>query len=149
MRRPVLTLALAVAATTLAQLPTAAPSDAASVLQLGRWVADPSGTDVKTNAGRNRETIEVRNTSAKAIAVAGYRVKDRQNHTFVFPKGYVIKARSTVVVHTGSGTNTAAHVYWKQGNYVWNNTGDTAYLQTPKGASLDTCVYKRGGTINC
>lgn len=126
------------------------PATAATApLVLGRWVADPAGADKPNNTYRNRETIAIRNTTAKPLKVAGYRVRDKQKHTFVFPRGYILGARKTVTLHSGKGTNTAGHVYWKQGQYVWNNTGDSAYLQTSSGKTLDTCTYRRGGTITC
>lgn len=149
--RRVVTAALITTAMSGSHIVLAAPSEATSPLQLGTWIADPSGSDKPNNAGYNRETIQIRNVTSKAIAVAGYRVRDKQNHTFVFPKGYVLKAKATVTLHSGSGTNSATHVYWRQRGYVWNNTGDTAYLQTPKGAGLDSCTYRKStsGRVNC
>jgi hypothetical protein len=38
----------------------------------------------------------------------------------------VVRAHSTVTLHTGSGRNTASNRYWRQDGYVWNNSGDTA-----------------------
>jgi hypothetical protein len=37
-------------------------------------------------------------------------------------------------------------VYWGSGNYIWNNTGDTATLRNASGKTLDTCswTYKSG-----
>jgi hypothetical protein len=144
-----------VAAALIAVTPiaTTAPSMAAtSPLQFGKWVADIPGKDLpRTNAMVNKETIVVRNTGKKAIAMAGYTLKDKQNHTFVFPKGFTLKAGKSVTVHVGKGTNSATHLYWKQGNYVWNNTGDTATLRNGKGTKLDTCTYKpvKTGTKTC
>lgn len=127
-----------------------APAQAASALQFRTWVADPSGADrAGDNRQINRETIQVKNTGSKAISMAGYRIKDRAGHTFVFPKGFSLRAGATVTVHSGKGSNTSSHLYWKQGNYVWNNTGDTAYLSKPSGTRLDTCVYRSGGSITC
>ncbi|SDD32186.1 lamin tail domain-containing protein [Auraticoccus monumenti] len=134
-----------------ALLPTV-EAEAASAVQLRTWVADPSGSDTRSNSHLNKETIVLTNTTSKSVAMAGYRLKDAQNHTFVFPKGFTLKARASVTVHTGSGTNTGGHLYWKQKNYVWNNTGDTATLLKPTGSTaLDRCTYKKvsSGTVKC
>lgn len=152
MKRPVLAglgVTIGLIATHVGTIETA--SAATPALKFGRWVADPSGKDVRTNAHLNRETIAVTNTTRTAITVAGYRVKDKQGHTYVFRKGTKIGAKKTVIIHTGKGTNTAGHVYWNQGNYVWNNTGDTAYLQNTKGKTVFSCAYKKtaSGAKNC
>ncbi len=128
-------------------------AEAASALQFRTWVADPSGADrAGDNRQLNRETIVVTNTTSKTVKMAGYRVRDKQNHTFVFPKGFALKGGKSVTIHTGKGTNSSTHLYWKQGNYVWNNTGDTAYLLPATGSTkLDTCTYKKvsNGTKKC
>ena len=35
-------------------------------------------------------------------------------------------------------------LYWNQGWYVWNNTGDKARLITPAGSLVDTCQWGSG-----
>lgn len=51
----------------------------------------------------------------------------------------------------GKGKNSSTHVYWNQNNYVWDNTGDTAYLQNTTGKTLLSCTYKttKSGVKNC
>ena len=47
------------------------------------------------------------------------------------------------MIHTGKGRNTTIDLYWNEGNYIWNNTGDTARLQTPANKVVevaDTCA---------
>jgi hypothetical protein len=131
-------IGLTATAALLAPLPASA---ATPPVAFTRLQYDPAGTDTRTNAHLNLEYVLVRNNTAKPLALAGWRVRDVANHTFVFPRGYVLKARATVVVHTGKGTNTAANLYWNQTNYIWNNTGDTARLQTPANKLIDTCKY--------
>jgi hypothetical protein len=53
-------------------------------------------------------------------------------------------------VHTGSGTNfkpNTQHVYWKSGNYIWNNTGDTATLRSSSGRVYDACSWGTGSGV--
>lgn len=143
--------ALLASAATLTVLSTGlAPAEAASVLQFRTFVADPIGNDLPiSNTKLNRESIQVKNTGRTTVKLAGYQIKDVQNHTFAFPSGFTLKPGATVTVHTGKGTNSATHLYWKQGNYVWNNSGDTARLLNLSGTKLDTCTYSKGGTITC
>lgn len=152
--RPLATLVAAALGAALLLAPsTSAPADAAtSTLQFRHWVADPPGKDLpRTTVKLNREKIVVKNTGKTKVSLAGYTIKDKQNHTFVFPKGFALKAGKSVTVHTGKGTNGTTHLYWKQGNYVWNNTGDTATLRNAKETKLDTCTYKKNtrGTKDC
>jgi len=102
---------------------------------------DPPGTDYRTNAQLNNEFFTVRNISTRPINLSGFRVLDAANHVFVFPRNYVLAGRSTVIVRTGKNRNRALTLYWNQGNYIWNNTGDTARFQTPVGKTFDTCTY--------
>jgi hypothetical protein len=88
------------------------------------------------------EPFTVRNISTRPINLSGFRVADVAKHVFVFPKGYVLPGRSTVIVRTGKNRNRALTLYWNQSWFVWNNTGDTAYFQTPAGKTFDTCTYK-------
>ena len=103
---------------------------------------DPPGTDVRTNAQLNQEFFTIRNISTRPINLSGFRVLDVANHVFVFPRGYVLAGRTTAIVRTGKNRNRALTLYWNQGNYIWNNTGDTARFQTPAGKTFDTCTYK-------
>lgn len=142
---------LTAAVLAIASVSATLPADAAGNLQFGKFLVDPAGKDTRKNAHLNKEYIVLRNTSSKAVKLAGHRVKDKAGHTYVFGKGFVLKGKKSVTIHTGTGKNTASHVYWKQKNYVWNNTGDTAYLQNTKGKKLDTCAYKKraSGWMNC
>ena len=126
----------------------ATPAEAATApLKFGKWVADPPGNDLPANNVKvNREYISVTNTTSKTIALTGYRVRDKKGHVFVFHKGTSLGAKKTVRVHSGSGKNTATDVYWKQGFYVWNNGGDTAYLEKPNKKLITTCTYKKNAT---
>jgi hypothetical protein len=46
-----------------------------------------------------------------------------------------------VTVHTGTGTNTIRHRYWRSANYIWNNDRDTATLKNAAGVVKDRCSY--------
>jgi hypothetical protein len=133
------TAAVVLAGTAVLAPPTA---DAAITAVLSGIQYDPPGADVRTNAQINNEFFTVRNISSRPINLSGFRVADVANHVFVFPRGYVLPGRSTVIVRTGKNRNRALTLYWNQSWYVWNNTGDTARFQTPAGKTFDTCTYK-------
>ena len=145
------TLGLALSAGLLAVAPfTMAPAAQAAVakpLDVVSIKYDPAGKDRRTNAAINQEYMVVKNTSGRTIDATGYRIKDAANHTFVFPRGTRIGAGKQVVIRTGKGTNSSTTLYWKQGNYVWNNTGDTLRLLTPQGRQLEKCIYRGGGSV--
>jgi hypothetical protein len=55
-----------------------------------------------------------------------------------------------VTIHTGNGSNTSRHRYWRQDNYVWNNDGDRARLKKPNGTTVDSCSYSgAGSSVTC
>jgi len=117
-------------------------ADAAITVVLSGIQYDPPGPDYRTNAQLNQEFFTIRNISSRPINLSGFRVLDVANHVFVFPRGYVLAGRTTAIVRTGKNRNRAQTLYWNQGNYIWNNTGDTARFQTPAGKTFDTCTYK-------
>lgn len=153
MRRHV--AALAAAAVLAAGALQASPAQAAAVpLKFARFVADQPGNDLPVSKAKlNREYIQVTNTTAKAINLTGYTVRDNGNkHVYTFPKNFKLGARKTVTLHSGKGKNSATHLYWGMGgSYVWNNTGDTARLVNAKGKLAFSCVYKKvaSGYKNC
>jgi hypothetical protein len=36
--------------------------------------------------------------------------------------------------------------YWGRAAYVWNNTGDTAYVRNPSGTLIDSCSWGSSGS---
>jgi hypothetical protein len=121
--------AVTVAAAVVAPL----SASAAITVVLSGIQYDPPGPDYRTNAQLNQEFFTIRNISSRPINLSGFRVLDVANHVFVFPRGYVLAGQTTAIALT---------LYWNQGNYIWNNTGDTARFQTPAGKTFDTCTYK-------
>lgn len=132
-------LALGVAGALIA--PAVSAEAAVSPVRFVRISYDPAGADTSSNTQLNKEWIQVHNFSSVPRNLGGWRIRDAANHTFVFPSGYVLKAGTTVTVHTGKGTNQPTSLYWQQGWYIWNNDGDNARLQTPTNTIIDRCSY--------
>ena len=135
-------LAIAAGASVVAASPGYAATPA---VQITRVYYNSPGTDNRSNTSLNAEYVILKNTRTTAINLRGWTLRDKANHVYTFAS-FSLGAKKTVVVHTGRGTNTAAHRYWGQGNYVWNNTGDTAYVRTPARTLVDSCSWRSTGS---
>ena len=144
MRRAVVAVIAAVVSMSGSVL-VAAPAAAAGGVMIYRAYYDSPGTDNRSNASLNAEYVMLRNTSTVAKDVTGWTLRDKQNHVYKFPATRIGPGQY-MTVRTGKGTGNAANRYWGSGNYVWNNTGDAAYLRTPAGALTDSCSWGSTGS---
>ena len=103
---------------------------------------DSPGKDTRTNASLNKEWISLVNSGSKAVNLKGYTIRDASSHVYTFGSTTIAANGGRVWLHTGKGTKSARTVYWGSGNYIWNNTGDTATLRNASGTKLDTCSWK-------
>jgi hypothetical protein len=94
-----------------------ATASAAPAIHFGVIQYDSPGTDNGSNASLNAEFVVIKNVSGRKVQLEGFSVRDAQGRTFTFPAMRLRPGR-TVRLHTGSGTNAARHVYWRQANYV-------------------------------
>jgi hypothetical protein len=105
--------------------------------------AEPNspGSDTGSNTSLNGEWVRLLNSSkTTSYTITGWTIRDRSNHTYKFGS-FTLKPGSGVTVHTGRGTNTAGNRYWGLGWYVWNNSGDAAYLRDSSGTTKDSCSW--------
>lgn len=116
------------------------PVEAAGCVQVHRIYYNSPGSDTGSNTSLNAEWIQLKNGCTSGKSLSGWKIKDVAGHTYTFGT-YTLRAGSSVKVHTGKGTNTSADRYWGKAWYVWNNTGDTAYLRNSAGTLMDKCVY--------
>ena len=98
------------------------------------------GSDGGSNSSLNAEWIRVKNYCSYSRDLTDWTIEDVAGHSYTF-SSFTLAGGSAVTVHTGSSTDTAAHVYWNNGWYIWNNTGDTAYLYIAAGTLKDKCAY--------
>ncbi|GGT46017.1 hypothetical protein GCM10010254_75820 [Streptomyces chromofuscus] len=103
------------------------------------WFDSP-GSDTGADSSLNGEWVEIKNTGGSAISLRGWVLKDKANHTYVFPN-VKIGAGKTLKVRTGVGSDTASNKYQDRGWYVWNNTSDTATLTKANGTRVDSCSW--------
>jgi hypothetical protein len=120
----------------------AAPALATNpTLHFSKAYVNSPGSDTRSNASLNAEYVVVSNASySTAYRLTGYTIRDRSGHVYRFPT-FTLRARASVTVHTGRGTNTSTNLYWGSVNYIWNNTGDTAYLRNSAGTLKDSCSW--------
>ena len=122
---------------------------ALGAIKIDRIYFDSPGSDTGSNSSLNAEWIRLKNTGATGRSLTGWTVRDNAGHVYRFGR-YRLRAGRTVKIHTGSGSNSARHRYWRQDNYVWNNDGDRARLRRANGSLVDSCSYSGAGSaVNC
>jgi hypothetical protein len=119
--------------------------DAPDAIRIARIYFDSPGADTGSNASLNAEWIRLKNTGSKGRRLTGWTIRDASGHTYRFGT-FTLHAGTTVTVHTGSGSNSSGHRYWRLNNYAWNNTGETARLRNTAGTLIDRCSYSGAGS---
>jgi hypothetical protein len=104
------------------------------------------GTDTRSNASLNAEYAQITNKGKSTVTLTGWTIRDKSGHTYRLSGS--LPAGHSRIVHTGRGTDGRpnGHRYWQSGNYIWNNTGDTATLRTGKNAVAHTCTWGSTGS---
>ena len=114
------------------------------------YVNTPGADTPATNAKLNGEYIVIKNTTKSTISLSGWTIRDKQStaagHIYKFASPVKIGAGKTITIKTGKGTNTSKTRYWGRVGpssyaYIWNNSGDTAYLKDKSGKTIDTCSW--------
>jgi hypothetical protein len=72
------------------------------------------------------ETVILQNNGSKALILTGWTLKDGQGSAFTFPE-LTLYPGGIVEVHSGTGTNTAADLFWGLTAPVWKS-GELAAL---------------------
>ncbi|MFD6752722.1 lamin tail domain-containing protein [Micromonospora gifhornensis] len=152
MTRRLLGLITAVAMTVGGSLVAAAPAQAATpAIEITKVYYDSPGTDNRSNSSLNAEYVKLTNRRSSTINLKNWTLRDKANHVYKFSGNFKLGKGKSVIIRTGKGKNTASTRYWGSGNYIWNNTGDTAYLRNASGKQIDKCSWsKKGkGYTNC
>lgn len=139
-------VALVTLAATFTAVIPAAPASAGGPIKITAAYYDPvkNGPDPDTNTGRNSEYIVIRNGGSRNLALTGWVLHDvprlGTTNRFVFPT-FTLRAGKSVRVHTGSGSNNGADLYWGKTVYVWGDDSDTATLQNRTGSNVSVCSW--------
>lgn len=118
----------------------AVPADAASAIQIYKVYVNSPGSDNRSNTSLNAEYVALKNVSRSSRSLTRWTIRDKSNHIYTFG-AFTLGPGKFVYLHTGSGGDNTVHRYWRSGNYIWNNTGDTAYLRTSGGSLADSCSW--------
>lgn len=137
--------AVAVAVGAAALIAMGGSAQAASKVQIYRVYYNSPGSDTRSNASLNAEYVVLKNTDSVKHSLKNWTLRDKSGHVYLFPT-FTLGAKKYVTIHTGRGTNTSSHLYWGSRAYIWNNTGDTAYLRWPGGSLADSCSWGRTGS---
>ena len=143
-----LTIALISAVAAAGAVGVAVPSFAAAApaVSFTKIQYNSPGSDTRSNSSLNAEWVRLTNNTGSAIQLKGWTVTDAASHRYTFST-YSLGAGKRVYVHTGKGTNgkpDSQHVYQNSGNYIWNNSGDTATLRNSSGKTIDSCKWPSG-----
>ncbi|WP_082772782.1 lamin tail domain-containing protein [Actinoplanes sp. TFC3] len=101
-------------------------------------------------SGLNNEWVRLTNKTKATINLNGWTVRDAAGHIYKFGTAYNLGAGKDMYIHSGKGTNgkpDVKHRYWNRTSAVWNDGGDTAYLRTPAGKTIDTCKWGKGSGV--
>ena len=139
----------ALSATVLAPLAlTPAPAVAGGGVAITAVYYDP-GPGSDPLAQLNQEYVVLRNNSAHAIRLTGWKLHDiarlGSTNVYRFPK-FRLRPGKTVRIHTGKGSKTRTDLYWGLSYYVWGDDSDKVTLQNRAGAIIDTCTWLATGT---
>jgi hypothetical protein len=107
----ILPLAVAAAAA-LAVLVPAVPAQATALpaVQIMKVYYDSPGSDLRSNASLNGEYMTIRNTTRRAIDLAGWTLRDKTGYQYAFTDDQLLGAGKKLTIRTGqgqSGTRTA------------------------------------------
>ena len=144
MRKGAAALAVAIMSAVLG-FAGATTAEAAGGVVIWRAYYDSPGSDTGTNTSLNAEYIILKNTSTTTKTITGWTLRDKANYIYKFPTT-TIGAGKYLYIRTGKGTNVAGTRYWNRTWYVWNNSGDTAYLRNSAGTLIRSCSWGSGGT---
>jgi hypothetical protein len=127
-----------------AAIAVAGPAEAATpTLRFHGAQYDSPGSDTRSAASLDNEWVSLVNSGTKAVNLNHYTIRDKSNHVYTFGNVSIAGMGGRLWLHTGKGTNTTTNRFWGSGNYVWNNTGDTAYLRNASGTAVDSCTWKQ------
>jgi hypothetical protein len=117
---------------------------AAAAIRIDRIRYDAPGTDTRTNAHLNKEFLVLVNTGDSVRNIGGWQIRDLAGRKYSVPNGFRLRPDRVVRIHTGKGGNDGNDLYWRSGNYIWNNDKDRATLRNRDGDVIDRCRYDDG-----
>ena len=101
---------------------------------------DAPGDD---NLNLNQEWVRLTNAGTTTIDLSGWHVADESSsHRYQFDD-LTLAPGASVTLFTGCGSDTDTQRYWcNEDSAVWNNGGDTVFVQDPSGNTVVTETYR-------
>lgn len=89
-----------------------------------------------TGINATDEYFTLNNSCPYQIDMSGWTAGDNvKNHTYTFPS-FNLVSNGDVTIVTGAGSDSSKTLYWGKNIAVWNNGGDTLYLNASNGTSV-------------
>jgi micrococcal nuclease len=107
-------------------------------LKITHIEANAPGND---NENPNGEWIEITNQGREPVQMANYTLKDEANHIYTFGT-FAVAPGVTFRLFSGQGQDSPTELYWGlNGESIWNNGADAAFLRDSDGNLIDTYAY--------
>jgi hypothetical protein len=140
-------IAAAVAVVLGFALAPASPAAAAPPrIEITKVYYNSPGADKGSNASLNDEWVRLTNRRTSAINLKGWMLRDKAKHIYTFKTTFKLQPGKHVYIRTGKGTDSTKNRYWGRSWYVWNNSGDKAYLRNASGTLIDSCSWGSSGS---
>lgn len=119
------------------------PSAGSAAIRITRIRFNEPGGEMGTNAHLNHEYIVVKNRGSHRVILTDWRiVEGRSGLAYSFP-AFRLAAGARVTIHTGTGDDGRADLFWNRDDYVWSNGRDRALLRNAEDTRVDECRYVR------
>lgn len=114
------------------------PASELGEVTIERFHPDPVGDDYDD---MNGEFVVLQNRRGSSADLSDWRIRDEYGNDYDFGS-FTLDSGETVTLHTGTGSDSAHHLYWGRTDYaVWNNDGDTGYLYDEHGDYVNSKSY--------
>jgi Lamin Tail Domain len=125
------------------------------VLSIGISVASSGGTqnNASLNVGMNAtkvsilgvnyaaadQLVKISNNGSSNISLAGWKLMNKENLSYTFPKDFILKAGASIRVHSMAGNENSTDLY--NSSILWSKKGDTAILKDSMGMIASEYAY--------
>jgi hypothetical protein len=78
--------------------------------------------------------VQIANNGASNVSFTGWMLMNKENLSYSFPTGFVLKPGALVKVHSMAGNNNSTDLYNR--SVLWSKNGDTAILMDANGKTV-------------
>ena len=91
-----------------------------------------------TGTNATDEYFTLKNSCSYSIDMTSWTINDEGINYILSLSTFNLANNGEVIIVTGKGTNSTITLYWGRNQAVWNNGGDTLYLNIPNGTNVLT-----------